>query len=98
MAGSFIQELTRRNVFRVAAIYVIVSWLLMQIGDVMFPALRLPEWTTTMLVAFLLLGLPIALVLSWAYEATPDGIKRTSDVEPDESSCFFDPPIISPSH
>ena len=44
MAGSFIQELRRRNVFRVAAIYLIVSWLLMQIGDVMFPALRLPEW------------------------------------------------------
>jgi TolB-like protein/Flp pilus assembly protein TadD len=85
MSGSFIQELKRRNVFRVAAIYVIVSWLLMQIGDVMFPALRLPEWTTTMLVAFLLLGLPIALVLSWAYEATPDGIKRTSDVGPGES-------------
>jgi len=85
MSGSFIQELKRRNVFRVAAIYVIVSWLLMQIGDVMFPALRLPEWTTTMLVAFLLLGFPIALVLSWAYEATPDGIKRTTDVEPGES-------------
>ena len=85
MSGSFIKELKRRNVFRVAAIYVIVSWLLMQIGDVMFPALRLPEWTTTMLVAFLLLGFPIALVLSWAYEATPDGIKRTTDVEPDES-------------
>ena len=85
MAESFIQELKRRNVIRVAAIYLIVSWLLMQIGDVMFPALRLPEWTTTMLVAFLLLGFPIALILSWAYEATPDGIKRTSDVEPGES-------------
>lgn len=85
MAGSFIQELKRRNVFRVAVIYLIVSWLLMQIGDVMFPALRLPEWTTTMLVAFLLLGLPIALILSWAYEATPEDIKRTSDVGPDES-------------
>ena len=85
MSGSFIQELKRRNVIRVAAIYVVVSWLLMQIGDVMFPALLLPEWTTTMLVAFLILGFPLALVLSWAYEATPDGIKRTSDVEPDES-------------
>jgi len=85
MAGSFIQELKRRNVFRVAAIYLIVSWLLIQIGDVMFPALRLPEWTTTMLVAFLLLGFPIALILSWAYEATPEGMKRTSDVAPGES-------------
>lgn len=85
MARSFIQELKRRNVFRVAVIYLIVSWLLIQIGDVMFPALRLPEWTTTMLVAFLLLGFPIALILSWAYEATPDGIKRTSGIAPDES-------------
>jgi hypothetical protein len=47
MAGSFIQELKRRNVFRVALVYVVVSWLLMQIGDVMFPALLLPEWTPT---------------------------------------------------
>ena len=85
MSGSFIQELKRRNVFRVAAIYVIVSWLLMQIGDVMFPALRLPEWTTTMLVAFLLLGFPIAVILAWAYEVTPAGVKRTKDVEPGES-------------
>jgi TolB-like protein/Tfp pilus assembly protein PilF len=85
MPGSFVRELKRRNVFRVAAIYIIVSWVLMQVGDVMFPALRLPDWTTTMLVAFLLLGFPIALVLSWAYEATPEGIKRTSDVAPAES-------------
>ncbi|MCZ6536690.1 MAG: tetratricopeptide repeat protein [Gammaproteobacteria bacterium] len=85
MSGSFIQELKRRNVFRVTAIYVIVSWLLMQIGDVMFPALRLPEWTTTMLVAFLLLGFPIAVILAWAYEVTPKGVKRTKDVEPGES-------------
>lgn len=85
MSGSFIRELKRRNVFRVTAIYVIVSWLLMQIGDVMFPALRLPEWTTTMLVAFLLLGFPIAVILAWAYEVTPEGVKRTKDVEPGES-------------
>ncbi len=85
MSGSFIQELKRRNVFRVAAIYFVVSWLLMQIGDVMFPALLLPEWTTTMLVAFLLLGAPIALILAWAYEVTPDGVVRTEDVPPDQS-------------
>jgi len=85
MSGSFIQELKRRNVFRVAAIYVIVSWLLMQIGDVMFPALLLPDWTTRMLVAFLILGLPVALIFAWAYEITPEGVKRTSDVDPGES-------------
>ena len=85
MSGSFVQELKRRNVFRVALIYIVVSWLLMQIGDVMFPALLLPDWTTRMLVAFLLLGLPIALIFAWAYEITPEGIKKTVDVTPDES-------------
>ena len=74
MAGSLIQELKRRNVFRVAIIYIVVSWLLMQIGDVMFPALRLPEWTTTLLVAFLILGFPVAVIFAWAFELTPDGV------------------------
>ena len=85
MLGRFIKELNRRNVFRVAAIYFVVSWLLMQIGDVMFDALLLPEWTTTMLAAFLILGLPIALIFAWAYEITPDGVLRTEDV-PEEHS------------
>jgi len=85
MSGSFVQELKRRNVFRVTVVYIVASWLLMQIGDVMFPALRLPEWTTTMLVAFLILGLPISIIFAWAYEVTPDGIKRTEDVDPDKS-------------
>jgi len=85
MAASFIQELKRRNVIRVAFIYIVVSWLLMQVGDVMFPALLLPDWTPRMLIAFLILGLPIALIFAWAYEVTPDGIKRTVDVSPDES-------------
>lgn len=71
--------------FRVAVIYIVVGWLLIQVGDVMFPALHLPEWTTTMLVAFLLLGLPVALVLAWAYEVTPAGVVRTADVPPDQS-------------
>ena len=78
MAGSFVQELKRRNVFRVALVYVVVSWLLMQIGDVMFPALRLPDWTTTLLVAFLILGFPLAVIFAWAFELTPDGVVRTA--------------------
>ena len=85
MAGSIFKELRRRNVFRVAAVYVVVGWLLMQIGDVMFPALRLPDWSTTLLVSFLILGFPIAVILAWAFELTPDGVVRTSDV-PIESS------------
>ncbi len=85
MSGSFIQELKRRNVFRVAVIYLVVSWLLMQIGDVMFPALLLPEWTTTLLVAFLLLGFPVAMLFAWAFELTPDGVVRTADVPKEHS-------------
>lgn len=85
MAGSFVQELKRRNVFRVAAIYVVVSWLLMQIADVMFPALLLPEWAPTLLIAFLILGFPLALVFAWAFELTPDGVVRTVEV-PEEQS------------
>lgn len=85
MSGSFVQELKRRNVFRVAAIYVVVSWVLMQVGDIMFPALRLPDWTSTLLVAFLILGLPLALVFAWAFELTPDGVVRTSEVPPERS-------------
>ena len=85
MSGSFIQELKRRNVFRVAAIYVVVSWLLMQIGDVMFDALLLPDWTDTLLAAFLILGFPMALVFAWAFELTPDGVVRTAEVPVEQS-------------
>lgn len=85
MAGSLVQELKRRNVFRVCVIYVLVSWLLMQIGDVMFPALRLPEWTTTLLVAFLILGFPVAVIFAWAFELTPDGVVRSADVPENQS-------------
>jgi TolB-like protein/Tfp pilus assembly protein PilF len=85
VAGSFIQELKRRNVFRVAVIYVVVSWLLMQVGDVMFPALRLPDWTSTLLIAFLILGFPLALVFAWAFELTPDGVVRSSEVPAEQS-------------
>ena len=85
MAESFFGELKRRNVFRVAAIYMVVGWLLMQVGDVMFPALRLPDWTSTLLAAFLILGLPLALIFAWAFELTPDGVVRTSEVPAEQS-------------
>ncbi len=85
MAGLFIRELKRRNVFRVAIVYIVVSWLLMQIGDVMFPALRLPDWTPTLLAAFLILGFPLVVVFAWAFELTPDGMVRTEDVPREKS-------------
>jgi TolB-like protein/Flp pilus assembly protein TadD len=85
MRMSFWGELRRRNVFKVGAAYAIVAWLLVQIATNAFPALQLPAWTTTFVTALLLLGFPIALLLAWAYEVTPEGIKRTKQVPLAES-------------
>ena len=73
---SIFKELKRRNVFKVAAAYVIVGWLIMQAGEVMGPALRLPEWITSALAFFLILGFPLAMFFAWAYEMTPEGIMK----------------------
>jgi hypothetical protein len=69
-------ELRRRKVFRVAIAYVVVAWLLLQIGDIVFDFLEVPNWAGKLLLVLLLLGLPVALVLSWAYELTSQGIRR----------------------
>jgi DNA-binding winged helix-turn-helix (wHTH) protein len=69
-------ELKRRKVFRVAIAYVVVAWLLLQIGDIVFDFLEVPNWAGKLLLVLLLLGLPVALVLSWAYELTSQGIRR----------------------
>lgn len=71
-------ELKRRNVFRVAAAYLVGSWILLQIADALFPALNLPDWTTRFVVGLAVLGFPIALILAWAFEVTPEGVKRDS--------------------
>ena len=78
-------ELRRRNVFKVAAAYAIVAWLLSQIADLIFPILLLPDWILRAVVAVLLLGFPVAVLLAWAYEVTPDGIKQTESVPLAES-------------
>jgi TolB-like protein len=77
-------ELKRRNVVRVAVAYAVVAWLMIEVSDTVFPRLGLPEWTVTLVIALLLLGLPLALFLAWAFELTPDGMKRTDDVAPRE--------------
>ena len=82
---SFFAELKRRNVFRVAAAYAAVAWLLIEISDTVFPRLGLPEWTVTFVIALLLLGFPVALFFAWAYELTPAGLKREKDVGRSES-------------
>ncbi len=82
---AFIEEVKRRNVFKVAIVYLIAGWLTMQVVDVMFPALNLPEWLTRAVAAMLLLGFPFALIFAWAFELTPDGIKREKDVDRSQS-------------
>ncbi len=81
-----ISELSRRSVFRVGAAYLIVAWLLAQITDIAIPALRLPGWVTTFVIFLLLIGFPIALIFAWAYEVTPDGVKKTKDVPLEQST------------
>lgn len=78
-------ELKRRNIFRVAVAYGILSWLLVQITSIASPALFLPDWTVTMVVFLSLLGFPVALFLAWAYELTPEGLKPTQSVAQDHS-------------
>ena len=82
---SLIAELKRRNVFRVGAAYAFVAWLLIEVAHTAFPTLQLPNWTTTLVTVLLIMGFPIALVIAWAFELTPEGIKRETAVEPTES-------------
>jgi len=82
---SFFNELKRRNVFKVATAYIIIGWLIMQAGEVMAPALNLPEWVNSLLAFFLILGSPLALFFAWAYEMTPEGLKKEKDVDRSQS-------------
>lgn len=66
-------ELKRRSVFRVGGAYAVVAWILIEVSDTIFPRLGLPDWTVTLVIVLLLLGFPLALFLSWAYELTPRG-------------------------
>ena len=74
-------EIRRRNVARVAIVYAIAGWLVMQVADVMFPALKLPEWMITAVAALLLIGFPFALIFAWAFEMTPEGLKLERHVD-----------------
>lgn len=78
-------EIKRRNLFRVAAAYLIVSWLLVQIASILAPALLLPAWAVTVVVYFAVLGFPFALFFAWAFELTPEGLKPTQSVDPEAS-------------
>ncbi len=81
---SFFSELRRRNVFRVALTYAVVAWLLIEIASVVLPLVDAPESLITAFVVLLALGFAVALFISWAFEMTPEGLKRTQDLSPDE--------------
>ena len=81
---NFFAELKRRNVYKVAVAYAVVSWLLIQIATQVFPFFEVPNWAIRLVVLLLILGLPVALVLSWAFDITPQGIKLQSEVAPNE--------------
>ena len=78
---TLLTELKRRNVFRVAAAYVVLSWLILQMGDLLFDLMGLPEWANRIVLVILLLGFPVAVIFSWIYELTPEGVKKESAVD-----------------
>jgi len=82
---SFFAELKRRNVFRVGIAYGIATWALLQITDVITPILELPEWAPKLIFVFLAVGLVPALIFAWAFEMTPEGLKKEKDVDRTQS-------------
>lgn len=76
---SWLNELKERKVLRVAVAYIVVTWIVIQVGESTFEALNLPDWSNTLLVVFVMFGFPFALLLAWAYELTPDGIVKDPD-------------------
>ena len=78
-------ELRRRNIFKVSLAYAIISWLIVQVADIVLPAFSAPFWAMQVLILFLILAFPIAVLLAWAYELTPEGFKATVDVDRTQS-------------
>jgi TolB-like protein/Tfp pilus assembly protein PilF len=82
---NFFAELKRRNVYKAAVAYAVISWLIVQIATQIFPVFSIPSWAVRLVILCLILGLPVVLVISWIFELTPEGLKRTEDVAPHES-------------
>jgi TolB-like protein/tetratricopeptide (TPR) repeat protein len=85
VSRDFLSELQRRNVLRMAGLYLVGAWLVVQVASTLFPAFHVPEWATRALVIVLALGFLPALVFAWVYELTPEGIKRDAEVPPEAS-------------
>ena len=82
---SLLSELKRRNIFRVALLYIVAAWLLLEIGAMAVEFLPIPEWIFRFMFALLIIGFPLALVFSWIYEITPEGLRREYEVQPEAS-------------
>ena len=83
--ASLFTELKRRNVFRVGVAYAIVAWLLIEVASVLLPTFDAPDWVMKAFSSLVILGFPLALIFAWAFEMTPEGIKRETAVDPGES-------------
>src|SRR5256886_14088240 len=84
--ATFLTELKRRKVYRVAVAYAIVAWLVIQAASILFPTFEAPTWGMKGFVTAVILGFPVALILAWAFALTPEGIKRADEVPPRESN------------
>ena len=82
---ALVGELRRRNIFKVSLAYMIVSWITVQVADVILPTFQAPDWAMQVLVLFLILAFPVAVLLAWAFELTPQGLEPTSDVDQTQS-------------
>src|SRR6266403_4392464 len=81
---NFFAELKRRHVYRVAIAYGVVAWLLIQVATQVFPFFEIPNWVVRLVVLLTVLGFPVALVIAWAFEITPEGLKRAANIAPNE--------------
>ena len=81
---SLLSELQRRNVTRIALLYGLAAWMILQVADVLVPALSLPAWTLRFVTLLLILGFPLVLIVSWVYELTPEGLKKQTEVDRDQ--------------
>src|SRR6266516_4655359 len=78
---NFFAELKRRKVYKVAIAYGVVAWLLMQVASQIFPFFEIPNWGVRLVVLLLVIGFPVAVILAWAFELTPEGIKRAESAD-----------------
>ncbi|MDX1579876.1 MAG: adenylyl cyclase, partial [Gemmatimonadota bacterium] len=91
----FLDELKRRRVIRVGLVYVGVAYVVIEAADLIFPRLQLPEWTVSLVIGLAVLGFPLALVLAWAFELTPDGLRPTPPTTEGESAVWISPRAVT---